>query len=91
MAPPDNRAAWSKLQAHHAEIRATHLRELFAADPERGTTLTAEGAGVFLDYSKNRITGETVRLLLELAAASGLRERIDAMSCTSRYARRATP
>jgi glucose-6-phosphate isomerase len=79
MAPPDNRAAWSKLQAHHAEIRATHLRELFAADPERGTTLTAEGAGVFLDYSKNRITGETVRLLLELAAASGLRERIDAM------------
>jgi glucose-6-phosphate isomerase len=79
MESPDNRTAWSTLQAHYAAIRDTHLRELFAADPQRGERLTAEAAGVFLDYSKNRITDETLRLLLGLAEASGLRARIDAM------------
>jgi glucose-6-phosphate isomerase len=79
MESADNRAAWSALHAHHAAIRETHLRELFATDPERGERFTAEAAGVFLDYSKNRITAETVRLLLALAEASGLRARIDAM------------
>jgi len=79
MESADNHAAWSALQAHYAAIRETHLRELFAADPERGERFTAEAAGVFLDYSKNRITAETLNLLLALAEASGLRARIDAM------------
>ena len=60
-------------------IRDTHLRELFAADPERGERMTAEGVGLYLDYSKNRITDETLALLVELAEQSGLRERTDAM------------
>ena len=60
-------------------MRGTTLRELFAADPQRGERLTAEGAGVFLDYSKNRVTDETLRLLVQLATESGLRDRIDAM------------
>jgi glucose-6-phosphate isomerase len=71
--------AWKQLEAHHAGVRGAHLRELFADDPDRGTRLTAEGAGLFLDYSKHRVTGETLRLLLELAGQRGLRERIDAM------------
>jgi glucose-6-phosphate isomerase len=71
--------AFGRLAAHHAEVRDTHLRDLFASDPERGTRLTAEGAGLFLDYSKHRVTDETVQLLLELAEQRGLRERIDAM------------
>ena len=79
MESADNHAAWSALQAHYAAIRETHLRELFAADPERGERFTAEAAGVFLDYSKNRISAETLNLLLALAEASGLRARIDAM------------
>jgi len=79
MESADNHAAWSALQAHYAAIRETHLRELFAADPERGERFTAEAAGVFLDYSKNRISAETLKLLLALAEASGLRARIDAM------------
>ena len=79
MESADNHAAWSALQAHYAAIRETHLRELFAADPERGERFTAEAAGVFLDYSKNRISSETLKLLLALAEASGLRARIDAM------------
>jgi glucose-6-phosphate isomerase len=70
---------WKALEAHHAEIRRTHLRDLFAADPPRGERLCAEGAGLFLDYSKHRITDETLRLLLALADSSGLRQRIDAM------------
>ena len=73
------RPAWSALQEHHAEIRDLHLRDLFAADPERGERLVAEGAGLYLDYSKNRITDETIRLLLALAEQSGLRERTAAM------------
>ena len=71
--------AWKALQAHHGEVGGLHLRELFAADARRGETLTAEGCGIFLDYSKNRITAETLRLLLALADERGLRGRIDAM------------
>jgi len=71
--------AWAALDAHRRAIEGRQLRELFAEDPRRGERLAAEGAGVYLDYSKNRVTGETVRLLLALAEASGLRTRIDAM------------
>ncbi|HXY29536.1 MAG TPA: glucose-6-phosphate isomerase [Gemmatimonadaceae bacterium] len=78
-ARPAAAAAWKALEAHYAQIKATHLRKLFADDPKRGERLTAEAAGVFLDYSKNRVTDETLRLLVQLAEASGLRERIDAM------------
>jgi glucose-6-phosphate isomerase len=73
------RPAWQALQQHHAKVRDQHLRQLFAGDPERGTRLTAEAVGVFLDYSKNRLTDETLRLLVQLAQECGLRERIDAM------------
>jgi glucose-6-phosphate isomerase len=71
--------AWKALQAHAEAMKKTHLRELFAKDPKRGTRLTAEAEGIYFDYSKHRITDETVKLLLELAEQSGLRERIDAM------------
>ncbi len=77
--PLPERPAWAALAAHRDTLHATTMRDLFAADPTRGERLTAEGAGVFLDYSKNRITDETLRLLLALAEQSGLRERIDAM------------
>ncbi len=70
---------WKDLEAHYREVRELHLRELFSEDPERGMRMTAEGAGLYLDYSKNRITGETLKLLLRLAEDSGLRARIDAM------------
>jgi glucose-6-phosphate isomerase len=73
------RPAWQALVAHHGQIRGAHLRDLFAADPHRGERLTAAAAGWFLDYSKNRVTDETLRLLLQLADESGLRGRIDAM------------
>jgi len=73
------RPAWSSLEAHHQAMKGLHLRQLFAEDPKRGERLAVEGAGIYLDYSKNRITGETLRLLLQLAQESGLRERIDAM------------
>jgi glucose-6-phosphate isomerase len=73
------RKAWQALQRHYAEISSRHLRDLFAEDPERGERLTAEAAGLYLDYSKNRVTDETMRLLLELAAESGVPERRDAM------------
>ena len=72
-------APWKALQTHYEKIRGLHLRNLFADDAGRGERLTAEAAGIFLDYSKNRITDETVQLLLRLAAESGLRQRIDAM------------
>ena len=67
------------LERHHAEIRGLHLRDLFAEDPGRGERLAAEGAGVYLDYSKNRVTDETLRLLLRLAEECGLPERTEAM------------
>src|SRR6476620_10489608 len=73
------RAVWRKLQDHYTTMQGLHLRNLFADDPARGERMTAEAAGVFLDYSKNRIDDETIRLLVELAEQSGLRARIDAM------------
>jgi glucose-6-phosphate isomerase len=73
------RDAYKALQAHYKQIRTRHLRELFAEDPGRGERMTAEAIGLFFDYSKNRISGETLQLLLKLAEESGLRQRIDAM------------
>jgi len=73
------RPAWKALAANYKQVREIHLRKLFADDPTRGERFTAEAVGLFLDYSKNRITEETVKLLLQLAGESGLRERIDAM------------
>ncbi len=72
-------AAWQALTTHHAEMQGLHLREQFAADPSRGETMTAEAAGLFLDYSKNRITPETLPLLIELAKERDLAGRIEAM------------
>ena len=77
--PLKRRAAWKKLQAHFKAVGTRHLRELFAEDPDRGEQLTLEAAGIYLDYSKNRINRATLQLLVELAEESGLRERIDAM------------
>jgi glucose-6-phosphate isomerase len=77
--PLTSRPAWKALGAHAHAMRNMHLRQLFADDPRRGTRLTAEGAGLFLDYSKNRVTDETLALLVQLAEESRLRERIDAM------------
>jgi glucose-6-phosphate isomerase len=71
--------AWRALQAHHAEVKDLHLRDLFARDHGRAERLAVEAAGLFLDYSKNRITDETVRLLLSLAEERGLAARRDAM------------
>jgi glucose-6-phosphate isomerase len=71
--------AWGDLGAHYDAVRSKHLRELFAADPQRAERFSLEAAGIFVDYSKNRITSETISLLLKLAEARGLRERIDAM------------
>src|SRR6201985_3382581 len=79
MARPTERPAWKALAAHFQQVRNRHLRQLFAEDPERGERLTAEAVGIYLDYSKNRITDETLTLLLQLAEQSGLRARIDAM------------
>jgi glucose-6-phosphate isomerase len=72
-------AAWTALEQHYQTARTLQLRELFAQDPQRGQRFTAEAAGIFLDYSKNRVTQETMALLVGLAQACGLRERIDAM------------
>ena len=77
--PLAKRKAWKALQAHYEKIRGLHLRELFAEDSKRGERMTSEAAGIFLDYSKNRVTDETLKLLLQLAEESGLRSRIDAM------------
>jgi len=77
--PLTQRPAWKSLGAHHKKIAKLHLRELFAADKKRGEKLTAEAAGLFLDYSKNRVTAETLKLLQQLAKESGLRARMDAM------------
>jgi len=77
--PLTERQAWKVLEAHYQKIRELHLRQLFAEDPKRGERMTAEAVGLYLDYSKNRVTDETLKLLLQLAEESGLRERIDAM------------
>ena len=79
LSPLTQRSAWKALHDHFESIRGTHLRDLFAKEPARGEQMTAEGAGLFLDYSKNRATGETLKLLLHLAEESGLSARIEAM------------
>ena len=71
--------AWKKLAIHFEQVRELHLRQLFAHDPKRGTRFTADASGLYLDYSKNRVTDETLKLLVQLAQESGLQERIDAM------------
>jgi len=73
------RPAWKALQSHYPAIEKLHLRELFAGDAGRGERFTAEATGIYLDYSKNRVTDETIKLLMQLAVESGLRSRIDAM------------
>ncbi len=77
--PLRERKAWQALERHYAEISGAHLRDLFAADPGRGERLTAEAVGIYLDYSKNRITDETLALLIDLAEESGVAQRRDAM------------
>jgi glucose-6-phosphate isomerase len=77
--PLPQRPAWRALQAHCPKVKDLHLRTLFADDPRRGQRLCAEAAGVYLDYSKQRVTDDTLRLLVQLAEESGLRDRIDAM------------
>jgi glucose-6-phosphate isomerase len=79
LTPLTERNAWQALKRHHAEIAGQHLREMFAADPGRGERLTVQAAGLYLDYSKNRVTDETMRLLLELAVESRVAEHRDAM------------
>src|SRR5262249_54913094 len=74
-----SRPAWKALEAHYRKVRELHLRNLFADDPKRGERMAVEAAGIYLDYSKNRITDETLTLLLQLAEECGLRARIDAM------------
>jgi glucose-6-phosphate isomerase len=77
--PTAKRQAWKDLQTHYKKVKELHLRQFFAEDPKRGERLTAEAVGLFLDYSKNRITDETLQLLFRLAEESGVRGRIDAM------------
>ena len=77
--PLRDRPAWKALEAHFPKMRDVHLRQLFADDPVRGERFTAEAVGLYLDYSKNRVTDETLKLLVQLAEESGLRARIDAM------------
>jgi glucose-6-phosphate isomerase len=79
VAPLRTRPAWSLLETHYRRLKDVHLRQLFAEDPERGERFAVEAVGLYLDYSKNRITDETLKLLLQLARESGLRDRIDAM------------
>ena len=81
-APPPSltaHPAWKALQLHFQKVRTLHLRQLFADDPQRGERFTAEACGLYLDYSKNRITDETLQLLIQLAEACNLREHIEAM------------
>ncbi len=79
MAPLTERPAWKALETHYHQVRELHLRKLFGDDPGRGERMTAEAVGLYLDYSKNRITDQTLKLLLQLAEESGLRARIDSM------------
>jgi glucose-6-phosphate isomerase len=79
LAPLTRRPEWAALKEHYQKIQQVHLRDLFAADPTRGQRLAAEAVGVYLDYSKHRITDETLDLLVQLAESSGLRDHIDAM------------
>src|SRR5512136_1270985 len=79
IAPLNERQTWKRLVAHYQHVRELHLRKLFADDPTRGERMTVEAVGLYLDYSKNRITDETLKLVLQLAEDCGLRGRIDAM------------
>ncbi len=79
IAPLRDRPAWRELERDYAQVKSRHLRDLFAEDPKRGTRLAAEGAGLYLDYSKNRVDDETLALLFQLAEQSGLAERREAM------------
>jgi len=79
--PAAKRQAWKDLEAHYKKIKELHLRQLFADDPNRGERLAAEAVGLYLDYSKNRITDQTLKLLIQLAEESRLKERIEAMFC----------
>jgi glucose-6-phosphate isomerase len=79
IAPLTKLAAWQALEAHYPKVRELHLRKLFADDTKRGERMTVEAVGIYFDYSKHRITDETLRLLLQLAEESGLRARIEAM------------
>src|SRR5262249_30232932 len=72
-------SAWKALTEHHKAVSKLHLRQLFSDDPKRGQHLAVEAVGLYFDFSKNRITDETLKLLLQLAEESGLRARIDAM------------
>ena len=78
-APLTKFSAWRALEAHYPKVRELHLRKLFADDPKRGERMTTEAIGIYFDYSKHRITDETLNLLFQLAEESGLRVRIDAM------------
>src|SRR5258707_4724820 len=77
--PLTKRKAWKALAAHFKKAKDLHLRELFAADPKRGEKMTLQAAGLYLDYFKNRVTEETVKLLFQLATEFGLKQRIDSM------------
>src|SRR5712691_11210782 len=77
--PAVRRQAWKALESHYKKVSTLHLRQLFGEDPKRGERMAVEAVGLYLDYSKNRVTGETLELLLQLAEESGLQARIDAM------------
>ena len=77
--PSVKRSAWRALASHYKSASKLHLRQLFADDPKRGQRMAIEAVGLYLDYSKNRVTDETLKLLVQLAEESGLRVRIDAM------------
>src|ERR1700691_4801440 len=77
--PKTKQTAWSALASHYKTVSKLHLRQLFADDPKRGERLAVEAVGLYLDYSKNRVTDESLRLLLQLGEEAGLRTRIDAM------------
>ena len=79
MSRPTETQAWQALKTHYEEVKGAHLRQLFADDSARAESFTAEGAGLHLDYSKNRITAKTIRLLLQLAGERGVEARRDAM------------
>src|SRR5664279_5879216 len=79
IAPLTTLPAWQALETHYSEVRELHLRKLFADDPKRGERMTAEAIGIYFDYSKHRITDETLGLLVQLAEVCGLRTRIYAM------------
>ena len=79
IAPLTTLPAWQALETHYSKVRELHLRKLFADDAKRGERMTAEAVGIYFDYSKHRVTDETLRLLLQLAEESTLRARIDAM------------